>query len=306
MKSKPKINVLMSTYNGEKYVEEQVKSVLDQVDVDVTLQIRDDGSTDNTVEKISSFKLQNIRLLKSENVGWKRSFWELINSANTKYDYYAFADQDDVWEQDKLQRAIELLKSNEAYVYISNLEDVDRNLQPIGLKYSPNFKPQQTMPSAFFEGIGTGATIVFTKAFLEILHQHKVHENISHDAYVVALARFLSDRGVIYDSESRILYRNHETNATGLASNQKSKHSLSDYYSRYKKNKVKPFSERAKEILEGYKDQLSEEKIRDLTIISTSNENLKSRFRILFNPSFNLRNLRKTLQLKFRTIMKEL
>ena len=102
------VAVLMSTYNGEKYLREQVKSIFQQEQVKVSLYVRDDGSTDNTIKIINELQKEydNIFLIKGENIGWRRSFRYLIDNVPTKYEYYAFSDQDDFWLKRKLIRAI--------------------------------------------------------------------------------------------------------------------------------------------------------------------------------------------------------
>ena len=105
-----KIAVLMSTYNGEKYIEQQIKSILAQENVDVTLYIRDDGSFDNTVYCIKKFQDKNINIIIGDNKGPCNSFLELVNLVDDTYDYYAFSDQDDVWLPQKLKKSIDLIE----------------------------------------------------------------------------------------------------------------------------------------------------------------------------------------------------
>ena len=74
---KPKITVLMSTYNGEKYIYEQLQSILHQKDVDVSILLRDDGSKDLTTRIVESIKSDQIHIINGENVGATKSFFEL-------------------------------------------------------------------------------------------------------------------------------------------------------------------------------------------------------------------------------------
>ena len=93
-----KILVLMSTYNGEKYVDTQIKSVLNQKNVNVKIYIRDDGSSDKTVDIIKKYNDERITFFEGQNKGATDSFFELIKKAPLDFDYYAFCDQDDYWE----------------------------------------------------------------------------------------------------------------------------------------------------------------------------------------------------------------
>lgn len=92
------ITVLMSTYNGEKYLKEQLDSILNQEQVDLKLLIRDDGSTDGTVNILKEYENShtNIKWYSGLNLGCGKSFFQLVLDA-PKSDYYAFVDQDDVW-----------------------------------------------------------------------------------------------------------------------------------------------------------------------------------------------------------------
>ena len=101
------INVLMSCYNGEKYIEEQLESILKQkTDRKVVVYIRDDGSKDNTVDILKKYeKADNIHVSYGENVGVMKSFFRLLEQCE-EADYYSFADQDDIWDEDKLERAM--------------------------------------------------------------------------------------------------------------------------------------------------------------------------------------------------------
>ena len=93
------VAVLMSTYNGEKYIRDQIDSILSQIKVNVTLFIRDDGSTDSTVKIITQYteKYSNIKFWVGENIGVGNSFMQLLYSLTDEFDYYAFSDQDDIW-----------------------------------------------------------------------------------------------------------------------------------------------------------------------------------------------------------------
>ena len=93
-----KVQVLLSTYNGEKYLKEQLDSIIAQKGVDVHILARDDGSKDDTIKILEGY--ENIDIIKGSNIGVCKSFFELINKSG-EYDYYSFADQDDVWDCDR-------------------------------------------------------------------------------------------------------------------------------------------------------------------------------------------------------------
>jgi len=212
-----KFQVLMSVYNGEKFLKEQIDSVLAQKDVDVQLFIRDDGSKDNSVAIIEEMMQEhsNIQLLKGENIGVIASFYELSLKAGDDFDYYAYCDQDDVWLEDKLSRAASFLQKPEIpQLYCSRAQLVDSELNPIKLSHFgiPEKK------GAMIQNIVIGCTSVMNKELhklvVEKVPDYKVIR--MHDSWFYKLGIFFGE--VFFDDESRILYRQHENNAIGLSS----------------------------------------------------------------------------------------
>ena len=137
-----KVAVLMSTYNGEKYLREQIDSILAQEGVDVTLYIRDDGSSDSTIEIINEYltKTNRIKFYIGENIGVGNSFMQLVYDCPEDYDYYAFSDQDDIWLTEKMQVAVDSLKEySNPFLYCSNQILVDKNGKIIGLMKRKKF-----------------------------------------------------------------------------------------------------------------------------------------------------------------------
>ena len=107
------VMVVISVYNGAKYIERQLESIFGQTGVKVQVLVRDDCSKDNTLEVVQKY-VQNhpqnkIKIIKGENVGFAKSFW-LGLSMSGDADYYAFADQDDVWKPNKLIRCIDVMQ----------------------------------------------------------------------------------------------------------------------------------------------------------------------------------------------------
>ena len=115
------VQVLLSSYNGENYIREQLDSILSQEGVAIQLLIRDDGSTDGTKSILAKYEHQwdNISVIYGTNVGVISSFFLLLEQAGD-YPYIAFADQDDVWLKQKLKRAIERIEQEEINKKVSN------------------------------------------------------------------------------------------------------------------------------------------------------------------------------------------
>ena len=215
------VAVLMSSYNGEKYLREQLDSILNQKDVDVHLHIRDDGSTDATLDIIREYIAANpgkISLTTGENLGPGRSFMELLYNAPDTYDYYAFSDQDDVWLDDKLIAGIRVLKGRQKEVYAGNLMCVDKDLNEIGLQ-NPNPRLDFSPYSLMILNKGTGCTIIFSARIHALLKEEARRPHAPfpttrlHDAWVCLAGAVLEV--LEYDPEYHILYRQHGGNALG-------------------------------------------------------------------------------------------
>lgn len=215
-----KIVVLMSTYNGEKYIKEQLNSILAQTYPTHVL-IRDDGSKDETVNIIEDYIAAgaDINLIKGQNLGVKGSFFELIKLA-PEADYYSFADQDDVWLDDKLEAAVTMLQAEEntlgynvPLLYCSNANLVDADLNLITRE---NKKPRPSFGNALVENICTGCTAVINRALIE-----KIRENIPdpdkiimHDWWLYLIAEAFGK--TVFDDEPHINYRQHGNNEWGV------------------------------------------------------------------------------------------
>lgn len=216
----PKIWVLMSTYNGMAYIEEQIESILSQKNCDVHLLVRDDGSTDATLDILKSYEKKVSLTLISDNInlGPAKSFLKLLEMAPDD-GYYAFSDQDDCWNSDKLERALEMLtqaeENNMPLVYYSNSDVVDQNLNSTGKKvYSGKQKP--TLERVLC-GYGIqGCTMVLNKALRDIfLSVDMSKERIGmHDFFLCDLCMVCGGE-ILYDDFSTMKYRQHESNVVG-------------------------------------------------------------------------------------------
>lgn len=204
-----KIQVLMSTYNGEKYICEQINSILSQIGVEIDLLVRDDGSEDGTKKILKRYN--EIQVIEAQNVGTTNSFFELIGLAG-EYDYYAFADQDDVWDNDKLKIAISKLeKYDYPAIYSGNTRLVDCNLNLIK---NESLKPVTTFGSAIVKNYVTGCTAVFNRELMIHLKEFTPQYAPFHDWWANLVC--LAIGGVsIYDEEPHMSYRQHGNNVVG-------------------------------------------------------------------------------------------
>lgn len=217
----PTVAVLMSTYNGEKYLREQLDSIFAQKDVNLSLYVRDDGSTDSTTAILKSFEAKsNYHWIAGENIGICKSFMQLFYDAPDT-DYYAFSDQDDVWYSDKLISAIKMIKGQQLtgvpVLYGSNQDIVDSNGSFLRKRFNVNYVVPTFMRTVLVWGF-SGCTMVFNKELRDIMisPEFKLSEQgleiRNHDQWFHFYAHIFGR--TIYDKNSHIYYRRHSTTAT--------------------------------------------------------------------------------------------
>lgn len=207
----------MSTYNGKQYVREQLDSIIGQDYPWVEILIRDDGSTDGTVQILEEYarEYSNVSYYEGKNLGVIDSFFHLMNQASRDCTYYALADQDDVWKPEKIRIAVEHIKKEKStrpllYCSATTLVDADLNLLPDQMK-KPSIRVG--FGNALVENRATGCTCVMNQSLLEYMKQQPVEDVIMHDWWLYLAANCYGK--VIYDQHSYILYRQHGNNQVG-------------------------------------------------------------------------------------------
>ena len=264
--SKPSVAILLSTYNGEEFLEKQLDSIFRQTDVDVHLFIRDDGSTDGTIGLLEAYN-NPLNLTKGSNAGVGLSFMNLVYSAGEIYDYYAFCDQDDIWLENKLSAAIGRMKEREnglPVLYCSNQKLIDAEGKETGIRFSEH------VDNSYLQILNlnkaTGCTFVWNKELQRLLIEEKRRPSEDllkkriHDVWVSMVASVTGE--IIYDENAYILYRQHGNNVVGSKGTNKFvtwKRKISDPSLRNGRSSL------AKEILDKYQDVISDgEKITKL------------------------------------------
>lgn len=211
--------VLMSSYNGRPYIREQIDSILAQEgDFQLDLCVRDDGSTDGTKEILQEYADRGqLNWYSGENMGPARSFLELLGRCRG-YDYYAFADQDDVWMKEKVQTGIDSLETRTgAALYFSNAELVDADLQSLGRKVYKK-SPHLDFYTLLCAGGLLGCTMVFNRDLAELLcRENMPHRIVMHDFYAAIVCAALNGT-ICFDADSHMKYRQHGDNVVGVSS----------------------------------------------------------------------------------------
>jgi glycosyltransferase involved in cell wall biosynthesis len=209
--AKTSIAILLSTYNGEAYLDALLDSLDAQTHADWMLYWRDDGSTDGTVAKLTARR--GIRVTEPPgNIGVTRSFITLLRAA-ADHPFIAFADQDDVWLPEKLGRAIDRLDGVDgAALYCARQILVDRDLKRIGLS-APLAGPA-AFPASLTQNIATGNTVVLNAAAIALIAASEPPLKTWHDwwCYLMVTA---AGGTVVRDDRGVILYRQHAANVVG-------------------------------------------------------------------------------------------
>jgi len=211
------VQILLSTYNGSKYLKPLMESLLAQDYPEVEILVRDDGSSDGTVNLLREYVSTHthIKFIPGENIGFVRSFFALLAMSSPAADYLALCDQDDVWQEDKVSRAVAFLRRYPPEVpvlYCSRLAVVDEYLQP--LKYSDLPRRGLSFRNALDENQVTGCTSLLNQSARQLLTRVP-SSCVSHDWWMYLVVSAFGT--VVYDEEPRILYRRHASNVFGVS-----------------------------------------------------------------------------------------
>ena len=272
--------VLMSTYNGERFLREQIDSILNQKGVNVHLLVRDDGSSDKTREILKEYEKEGrIRWYYGKNLGAAYSFLDLIKKSG-KEDYYAFSDQDDIWDSNKLISAVKVLeqyKTNEIILYSCSSRLIYQDEKV--LKENNNIKPVTTFIDSLIHNNNQGCTMVFGQKLKDILIQYNGKNLLMHDDLTLKVCLALG--GEVYkDVNAYMGYRQHGNNAIGV------KEGLIKSLKRRVYSIVTQSCERSKQlkdIYEIYYDQMPEEKKNILEKIALYKEKKWGKLRLIFD-----------------------
>lgn len=216
----PLVAVLMCTYNGQAFLAEQLDSIAGQTYGNWTVVVSDDGSQDSTLDLLDTYRQrwgeQRLALRTGPGKGFAANFLALTCQTELQADFYAFCDQDDMWQADKLQRALRWLDTVPAGVaamYCSRTELVDDAGSHLG--FSPLFTRQPLFANALVQSVGGGNTMVFNQAAMALLREAGENVDIvSHDWWLYQVVTGCGGQ-VFYDAVPSILYRQHEENVVG-------------------------------------------------------------------------------------------
>lgn len=276
LKEESRVLVLLSTYNGEKYLKSQIDSIFAQQKdgINISILVRDDGSSDDTLMILKQYinNGADLNIIAGHNVGPSQSFRLLIDLCDKNYDFYAFADQDDIWDENKISTAV------------SHIKKVKENVPVLwycALSYLVNDKAQGYFfcPEARANNIEVvldtfsttnGCTMVFNKNLMNILKNAPSGEIDMHDSWTNAICLAYNGK-IIATPEVLVLYRIHENQVLG---NQKSS------FLKNLKRAIYPARKRHKTIITLCRTNCPNEEFKKyMTLLANYKKN---RFRIMF------------------------
>lgn len=211
-----KIQILLSTYNGEKYLREQLDSYLALEGFEqVKVLIRDDGSTDHTRDILREYQDQySFEVILGENIGVTKSIFELLRVSDKNCSFFAISDQDDVWISNKFTRALQMLSQmhqDMPLMYASLSEVVSQNLCHIGTTLNP--MSGVGFYNALVQNVAPGHTQVYNRKLVDLLLQYGVDKVVAVDWWVYLVA---SGTGrVLFDDHCTVKHRQHGKNSIG-------------------------------------------------------------------------------------------
>lgn len=304
-----KVAILVCTYNGERFLREQMDSFINQTHKNWSIHVSDDGSTDATLEILDDYKKQlgeeKVLISQGPRQGFAKNFLSLIKNREIVADYFAFSDQDDIWLEDKLSRSIAQIPqspTNKPHLYCSRTKLVNTDLAPLG--FSPPFKKRPCFENSLVQSIAGANTMLINNAARDLMCR------IADDAPVVAhdwLAYLLvtgCGGQVVFDQNPTLLYRQHEANLIGANA------TFRNQVIRILKMLSGRFSEWSTQnmiILNSIRMELTEDNRRTLERFETArNSGLLSRLRLMKKSGVHRQTLKGNISLVAAAILNKI
>lgn len=292
-----KVAVILSTYNGEKYIKDQIDSILKQTYKNIEIYVRDDGSKDRTAEILNEYEKQGkIRLYVQENVGFIKSFFQCLSFCNDA-DYYAFCDQDDIWFEEKIERAVKLL--NEKKLDIPLLYFSDYDYYDEEMNFVSHFKSHKKGPSfrnAIVDCINMGISTVINKKARDIIVESEIQKSCGHDWTAYMICSGLGE--VIYDKIPTVKYRRTGNNVSAGGKSfiafqiwRIKKFFVNDYFSNVK-NEIIEFENL-------FRDKLSEKDRKLLSLFTNEKYSFVKSMKKVFYPKMFRQKLIDEIMIRF-------
>lgn len=217
-KPSPHVAILLGTYNGANYIDQQLASYASQTFTNWSLWASDDGSKDETFARIAAFSRscgRPVHVLEGPRKGVCHNFQSMTDNEHIQADYFAFSDQDDIWMDDKLERAVAWLARQDPKrpaLYCSRTHLIDSKGDRIG--FSPDNTRPPSLANALLQNIASGNTMVFNRSARELMQCVAHLPMVIHDWALYLIVTACGGK-VIFDSRPTVYYRQHSSNLIG-------------------------------------------------------------------------------------------
>lgn len=284
------ITILMSTYNSERFLREQIDSILKQEGVECRLLVRDDGSTDSTRTILDEYQSKGLLTWyhDGQNLKPARAFMQMLKDSPDS-DYYAFADHDDVWMPDKMwaaEKALGVYCKSPA-LYYGQTQLVDATLRP--LEKQMIIRPYCTLGEALINHFIGGCTMVMNRELRDLVVRYEPEYISMHDIWIYLIAQAV-DAKIVFDPTPHILYRQHGNNEIGQGYSMW--HGVKRHYDRLVRDREHVRKRMAQEVLHGYGDSISAKNRQLIEMVAYYDHSFAHRLSMLCEPQLKCHNHR--------------
>lgn len=248
MEEQQEVDILLATYNGEKYLKCQLDSILNQTYKNIKILINDDASTDGTADILKEYEKKDDRIqvnYNEKNLGYIKNFENLLSRVKTKY--FMLSDQDDYWMQDKVEKSLKKIIEEDADLVFTDLEAVDENLQTITPSvvefrgFRKNIEMHNDYKLVFLHNCAvTGCTIITKKELINKYIPLPEKEPMVHDWWMALMIG--QDGKISFLDEPTIKYRQHGNNQIGIYGMKNEINTAEEYRKRYIQLKLDQFN----------------------------------------------------------------
>ncbi|MGL4912814.1 MAG: glycosyltransferase family 2 protein [Romboutsia sp.] len=231
-----KVDILMATYNGEKYIKEQIESILNQTHKNLHLIIYDDCSSDTTRKILSEYAKKDERIeiiLGEKNVGSTKAFEKLYKISNAEY--FLFCDQDDIWVNEKVEKLLEYIVSHNKMVVFSDLRVITENKEIINNSFFDQVGVEGEnalyWKKIIMNNVAPGCSMIVKNEIKKYV-KYFTSDSILHDWMIIIIASLLNSVGII--GEPLVLYRQHSNNQVGVKSHKDNKNNKYEKFLYYR------------------------------------------------------------------------
>jgi len=290
------VQVLMAVQNGDRWLAPQIASILAQENTSCTWAVTDDASSDNSLEIIQNMVSPDRLVLTSLNKksGLPDVFLNMLHGSRTNHDYYAFADQDDEWSNNKLDRACHALNAlppGQAALWVSSITITSESDH---VHREPTKRP--TLGNAFVEGLAPGCSMVWNAALHNQLVIPGSNKCKMHDTWMYLSACILGS--IIVESDSMVDFRLHTSNAVGNRNDIMSR--IRRFFGEIRGARVS-METQAQAFIEAYGSRLSQDELALAQTVATGTR--RNRLRALAKGDLARTTLRDNILLALRLLI---